>query len=397
MSDGTAQTVTVSLTSNGSGGTINLPGVNGTATAIFTANPFPTMSSANDLTFITGNTANQPVITISANGGTMLGTANGIKITIPASLTANFSATPPNAVLTAGTGTLGAPTVAGNVVTIPITVALSTNAVVTVGSVTPISYTAVNSPSSGSLQLSVDGGSTYPVNDSKVVTIQAPSYTWSGAGGGAWNVATNWTPNIAGGPPTTSNVRISTAGPTVTALTGNGGGSTVTVNNLIIDSAGTLTLNGATAITVNGAFSNSGTFTLVGNEIVSLTNTTATGTVVYAGSGTYAGLAMGTSYYNLTFNSGTYNLNAAITVNGNLALAGATFSAGSQTINLYGNWTTSSGTFTAGSSTLVLLEPARHSSPGPWHQTGSTRSRAPRRARRSSFFPALRRRSESSR
>ena len=137
---------------------------------------------------------------------------NGIKIQVPASLSANFSATPPNAVLTTGTGTLGAPSVAGNIVTIPITVALSTNAVVTVGAVTPISYTTTNSPSSGYLQMSVDGGATYPVTDSKVVTVQAPSYTWSGAPAGAWNVAGNWTPNIAGGPPTTSNVIISTAG-----------------------------------------------------------------------------------------------------------------------------------------------------------------------------------------
>ena len=64
---------------------------------------------------------------------------------------------------------------------------------------------------------------------------------------------------------------------------------------------------------------------------------------------------MGTSYYNLSFSSGTYNLNAGITVNGNLTLSGGTLNAGSQTINLYGNWTDSGGTFTAGSSTLQLL------------------------------------------
>ena len=53
-----------------------------------------------------------------------------------------------------------------------------------------------------------------------------------------------------------------------------------------------------------------GIFTLNGNETLSLANSSQTGTVVYAGSGTYTGLAMGTSYYNMTFNSGTYNLNS---------------------------------------------------------------------------------------
>ncbi|MDA8425857.1 MAG: hypothetical protein M0Z80_06925, partial [Treponema sp.] len=356
VSDTTAETVTLSLTSNGTGGTISLPGVNGTATATFVTNPLPTFSSASNLTFTAGAAANQPVITISANGGTQLG-LSGIRIQVPASLAANFSATPPNAVLTAGTGTVGAPTVSGNIVTIPITVALSSNAVVTVGSVTPISYTTTNSPSSGSLQLSVDGGTTYPVADSKVVTIQATSYTWNGSASTAWNNGANWTPNIAGGPPTTANARISTAPlyPVLTATTGNGGGSTVTVNNLIIDSGASVTLNGATVLTVNGAFSNSGTFTLIGNETLHLSNSTATGTVVYAGSVTYAGLAMGTSYYNLSFSSGTYNLGSAVTVNGNLMLSGGTLNAGSQTINLFGNWTDSGGTFTAGTSTLQLL------------------------------------------
>ena len=92
-----------------------------------------------------------------------------------------------------------------------------------------------------------------------------------------------------------------------------------------------------------------------GDESVNLTNSTATGTVVYAGTGSYTGLAAGTSYYNLRFNSGTYALNSGITVNGNVTIAGGTLNAGSQTIGLYGNWTRSAGTFTAGSSTLQLL------------------------------------------
>ncbi len=356
VSDAPAETVNLGLTSDGTGGTTSLPGVDGSATAAFTTNPNPTVSSANDLTFAQGSTANQPVITISANGGTRL-TTNGIKIQIPSSLSANFGTTPPNAVLTAGTGTLGTPTVSGNVVTIPITAALSTHAVVTVGSVTPISYTSTNSASSGFLQLSFDGGATYPVSDNKIVVVQAPLYTWNGSTSTAWNNGSNWTPAIAGGPPTTANVRISAAPlyPIVTTTTGNGGGSTITANNLIVDAGASLTLNGATAITVNGAFSNSGTFTLNGNESVNLTNSTATGTVVYAGTGSYTGLAMGTSYYNLTVSSGTYTLSSNITVNGNVTLSGGTVSAGSQTIGLYGNWTDSGGTFTAGSSTLQLM------------------------------------------
>ncbi len=85
--------------------------------------------------------------------------------------------------------------------------------------------------------------------------------------------------------------------------------------------------------------------------------TFVTSTVVLYGTsnlnGTGGGSAM--SFYNLTIGGNTRTLTGNIDVNNNLAISsGATFSAGSNSINCGGNWANSNGTWTYGTSTVVF-------------------------------------------
>jgi hypothetical protein len=96
------------------------------------------------------------------------------------------------------------------------------------------------------------------------------------------------------------------------------------IANDFTNSNGSFEINGNN-ITVAGTFSNAGgILRLIGFETVNMTNDISAGTVEYAGSGTYTGLAAGNSYYNLSFTgSGTFNLDAPVIVYGSVGLQAA--------------------------------------------------------------------------
>ncbi|MFT5207338.1 MAG: filamentous hemagglutinin family protein [Candidatus Omnitrophota bacterium] len=116
----------------------------------------------------------------------------------------------------------------------------------------------------------------------------------------------------------------------------------------VLDIDGTLTINSGSVIDLNGinlnlaTLSNSGTFLLEGDETVTLaTMDTDSGLVKYAGNSTYIGLALGDNYFSLEFDNagGSWTLDNAIDVNGNLSLTNGTLNDAVNTIDLAGNWT----------------------------------------------------------
>jgi len=129
-----------------------------------------------------------------------------------------------------------------------------------------------------------------------------------------------------------------------------------TVNNLTITN-GIFDLNGQ-ILTVSTTFSNNGTLKLEGGEAtVSLTNDTDSGTIYYKGDGStpYTGLKAGNDYFNLTFdNAGnSWNLNAALDVDGDFAITNGDVQTGTNNVNVAGNWTVAAA-YTAGSNTTTF-------------------------------------------
>ncbi len=109
-------------------------------------------------------------------------------------------------------------------------------------------------------------------------------------------------------------------------------------------------------IGASSAFSNTGTLRLQGGETISnLTNDINSGTVLYNGAATpYTGLAVGDTYYHLTFNgTGTWNLDAALDVDGNFDITSGTVNASGFNINVAGNWN-KLGTFSHGGGTQTV-------------------------------------------
>ena len=108
--------------------------------------------------------------------------------------------------------------------------------------------------------------------------------------------------------------------------------------------------------TVIGTVSNDDTFILEGGEIVSLTMDSDSGLVVYDGSGSYASLAAGDSYFNVNFSSaGTWDQSNPLDVNGFMSIthAGATFNSVGNNITLAGDWH-NVGNYNAGGNSVIL-------------------------------------------
>ena len=134
----------------------------------------------------------------------------------------------------------------------------------------------------------------------------------------------------------------------------NGVGQDVTVD------AGTLDLAGYNlALTGTGdvlAVANGGTLQLQGGETITATTKTfnAGSTVIYNGGGTYASLAAGNAYSNLTFNNaaGSWTHTGALTAN-NLTITAGTLSSAGQNVNVAGNFS-NMGTYVSGSNTFTL-------------------------------------------
>ena len=128
------------------------------------------------------------------------------------------------------------------------------------------------------------------------------------------------------------------AGQTVTML------SDLTVTNLTIPATAVLDTNGNN-LTVSGTFTLAGALRHNGSGAISAF-TTNTGTVVYY-TGPSTGLPAGNSYNHLEFESGTWTLNAALSVSGNLTVSGATLdvSGSNYKITVGGTWNRSAGSF----------------------------------------------------
>jgi hypothetical protein len=129
--------------------------------------------------------------------------------------------------------------------------------------------------------------------------------------------------------------------------------STLDISSGILDIAGNNLDLGA-----GSSFSNTGTLRLQGGELVSnLSNDSDSGTVVYNGGGSYAGLAAGDAYYNLVLDNGagSWTLGNALDVDADLSITNGTLdvSAGNHQINVAGDWN-NSGSFLARNGTVVF-------------------------------------------
>ena len=130
------------------------------------------------------------------------------------------------------------------------------------------------------------------------------------------------------------------------------GSSALNIQTGIFDLAGNNLDVGA-----GSTFSNTGTLRLQGGETVAnFTNDVDSGTVIYNGSaGPYAGLAAGDNYYHLIFEgTGSWNLDAALDVDGDFTISNGTVNAAGYTLNIAGDWDSATGTFNYQTSTVVL-------------------------------------------
>ncbi|MEX1997650.1 MAG: fibronectin type III domain-containing protein [Candidatus Andersenbacteria bacterium] len=164
-------------------------------------------------------------------------------------------------------------------------------------------------------------------------------------GGGNNQTVTQNAGDIAG--PLTVNK----SGNTATLATALTTGSTCTIVEGIFDVAGNSFACGSTFTVEDG-----GTLKLQGGETTLTTPSTSSGsTVIYNGTASYTGLKAGNSYHHLTFDGsgGTWTMNAALDVNGNLTLTSGTLASGGNNITLAGNWTNTAA-YTHGSNTVTL-------------------------------------------
>ncbi|MCG8569899.1 MAG: hypothetical protein MJB14_07140, partial [Spirochaetes bacterium] len=175
VKDGTAETVTVTLTTDGTNGSDNFgAGADDTITIDFQTNPPPTMSSSGNMTFTVGDPATAiNVITITNSPVTnSITTGNDISIQIPAGLDCIFNpaANTPTFGGTASGNVAGTVTFSGGnkIMTIDVTTNFATNDTLTIDG---LQFQTFASESSGSLTMSYDGGSTYSVTDDKVYSI----------------------------------------------------------------------------------------------------------------------------------------------------------------------------------------------------------------------------------
>ncbi|MFA5842324.1 MAG: Calx-beta domain-containing protein [Candidatus Gracilibacteria bacterium] len=131
-----------------------------------------------------------------------------------------------------------------------------------------------------------------------------------------------------------------------------------------IGPAGVLVTDGRN-LTVTGSFSNNGTLKVRGNETISLTNDTDSGTVQFvgdadAGADSYTVTTLSPTYYNLTINStdgatDVFQLGTNLDVNNNLTITAGNFdvSVDNRALTIGGNFSRA-GTFTPRSGTVTF-------------------------------------------
>ncbi len=126
---------------------------------------------------------------------------------------------------------------------------------------------------------------------------------------------------------------------------------------IVIDD-GILYTNGF-ALTLGNEFHNLDTLRVNGNEVLTLgthQTDTSSGTVDYAGTGTYGSLNYGNTYFNLLISGAYTSLTAAAAtdVNGTFTQTAGTFVAPATTLNVAGDFAHTTGTFTHNNGTVIL-------------------------------------------
>ncbi len=175
-SDSTAGNVTVTLLTDGNSGSHDFgPGVDDTIIISFVNNPDPTISSASNRTFSTVDPSTAiPQITLADSPNTAnFTTGNDIRIRIPAGLDCIFTSITDltgNLTVTGIGAVSNTVSYLGNNKTLLIDVTTDFAAGDTLD-IDGLEFQTFDSESSGSLELSFDGGSGYPSIDDKVYSI----------------------------------------------------------------------------------------------------------------------------------------------------------------------------------------------------------------------------------
>ncbi|MBN2534430.1 MAG: hypothetical protein JXB88_16210, partial [Spirochaetales bacterium] len=293
--DNTEQTVTITVVVNGN----TVPGTDGNESNLSTTIHYlqvdfltdipPVMSSSGNLSFTEGNAQTLKTITITDSVTANITAANDIRIAIPGTLNAVFNT---GATVTATVSGAAVGRISGNVSYIGTLTYESGNTVAVLDvttdfdvddilTISGLAFTSANSTSSGKLQLSYDGGTTYDVTDDKVITINDsnPSYVWDGSDSTNWSLGANW---VGGTAPAndTDNVII----PYVTGFMPVLGVANEVVNNLFIENGATLTVTG-TNFTINDTLSDNGTLDMGVNDLTVTSSVTGTGSLDCSGGG----------------------------------------------------------------------------------------------------------------
>ena len=124
---------------------------------------------------------------------------------------------------------------------------------------------------------------------------------------------------------------------------------------LTIEAGSTLYTNGHD-LTVSSTFSNNGTLKLDGNETLSITKDTNSGTVEYVGDDTYDSLAYGGNYYDLIISgTGSWTLQSALNVGAAFSFVDGTLVQGARTVTVAEGFDVGAGSvFTGGSSNITV-------------------------------------------
>ncbi|MCG3205053.1 MAG: hypothetical protein KCHDKBKB_01770 [Elusimicrobia bacterium] len=187
------------------------------------------------------------------------------------------------------------------------------------------------------------------LGSTRTPVIPGMTRAWVG-GTPEWNLSTNWSP--AGLPRFNDDVVIGvTANDPVMS-------GTVTVASISLSAGATLSVRGATFTVTNNVSSN-GTLILSSTETLNLPGgvwDVDSGTVSYVGTGSFAGLTAGPTYYNLLINgaAGSWTMNQDILVNNRLHLNAGTLNASDRLLTVTGDLVRLGGSFQAGLSTVTL-------------------------------------------
>ena len=173
-------------------------------------------------------------------------------------------------------------------------------------------------------------------NATATLPITVNIKTWNGAVSTDWNTAGNW----CGGVPTASeNVVIPSGASRMPSIS-----SSVSCNNITVNSGATVTNTSAGTLNIAGSFTNSGTYT-------------DNGTTIFNGTATQQTFSGITTFNHLTLNNtSSLLIPANTTINGNLLITAGTLIANNFNLTVKGNWTNNAGTpaFTAGTGIVTM-------------------------------------------